>query len=819
MAPVVPEAPTDQQVIANLSPIPTPTDQATDIREEIQPKEETKEEEEEEETVERTLDETEEMDPERRSAPLPDSETVNAALLAADDRPPPRFVETAPEGLAVGGLQGADYLAAASADIPPATSAPVEPVPAPEPEIIDAGNKPPDGMMTDEPGEVPPSPEAVCAPSTIIAEAPPQPQPASEPWVPPQDDNQESVAKVNLPAEPPAAEVLSQPAVIDQVPPPVQDPAPITVIPDTEAEPDGPPALVSASPVAETPVAADPLSVVPPTTVPLVAAEEEVVPEPVPTSVPEPAAASDAVAETPSVPLLVAATPIEDIIPDPPQQAPPDPVPPDPPPDENPPPFSTPSSIPLPTQNHESPDDDMNAARKLRLWRIAAIIIAALFLAGLLLTWLFWVPRNVLEISAGPTDGMEIDGRSPLTWHFNLDVLPEQGNPARLPTPLVTPTVSGDWSWRDRRTLVFTPGAPLPPATVFSVTLAKDKLKSCAGFHLGQDLKLAVHTPALAVQGCRTVTFAADGSTTVELSFNHAVDPAQVAAHVVAEQEGKRLELAAADTAATAAVRLRIQGSGQTSLRLPAGFTGVVGSLGTAANFATHIELGPVLHVTGSDAVMPGRGDGVIRIAADGSDLSLLAEAIRVEPSVPFRATIRSGTVELSGAFQPGADYQIQVDARWPGEHADKPLSAYPAATSFTVTMPHRQATVWTLADRRNRASITVDAINTGAIQAEVLSKDGERIISSVPVPFADEATLDQARRTRVDAQALLKGLPAGSYRLRFGDGKATSTIPVDKLVVPPDQSLAALREWQDTPAVLSHANESGPRLCLVTGP
>jgi segregation and condensation protein A len=493
--------------------------------------------------------------------------------------------------------------------------------------------------------------------------------------------------------------------------------------------------------------------------------------------------------------------------------APPDTPPPDAPPTADASDHATPSETPCET------DDDMAARAQLRIWRIATVAAA---LGAAALWWWTAVPRNVLDVVETPP--AVIDGGSPLAWRFNLDVLAPDRNATRLPQPSLTPACPGAWTWRDRRTLVFTPSAPMPAATTFTVHLPEG-LRSADGFRLPAVADTVLHTPALSLDHADVETLTSEG-TVVALTFSHPVDPARLATALSALRSGTPIEITVLDQTPATRLRVRLPGEGLATLHLPAGFTGTVGSqaavgsLGLEQPWTQDVVLGHRLRAAAASAVMPGRGPGIIRIAASSSDgamgdLSLLAQAAHSDGPEPVRVVVRDGVVELIGDFPPGGERRIIVDARWPDSTGKHPLASYPAAAAFTVAIPHRQPTLW-LGSEATPGIIGLSGINTAAQAVDVLpAGTSDDALRTRPLTSPTAAS-DTPWNAKLDAADLLRGLPGGRYRIRVRSADTDATISVDKLVVPADRILAAWREWQDAQAVTPGAAESGLRICVV---
>src|SRR5215472_11607668 len=92
-----------------------------------------------------------------------------------------------------------------------------------------------------------------------------------------------------------------------------------------------------------------------------------------------------------------------------------------------------------------------------RFW--ITVFIFALANAGIWAGYHRWQlgRTRLLEVRQfWPGDGAQVEGRAPLTWTFNLDVIAPAGD---VPPVKFNPPLTGKFQWTDRRTLVFTPDA------------------------------------------------------------------------------------------------------------------------------------------------------------------------------------------------------------------------------------------------------------------------------------------------------------------------------------------------------------------------
>jgi alpha-2-macroglobulin len=105
----------------------------------------------------------------------------------------------------------------------------------------------------------------------------------------------------------------------------------------------------------------------------------------------------------------------------------------------------------------------------------------------------------------------------------------------------IAPAVAGSARWVGSQTLLFEPSQPLPMATEFRVTVAKE-LRALDGNTLAEELSFLFATPALMVErtGPHDGAERQERALAHELFFNQTVTPAKVAEHVVLEVSGDK---------------------------------------------------------------------------------------------------------------------------------------------------------------------------------------------------------------------------------------------------------------------------------------
>ena len=445
--------------------------------------------------------------------------------------------------------------------------------------------------------------------------------------------------------------------------------------------------------------------------------------------------------------------------------------------------------------------------------RLLIAALVAVNMAWLAYAWLSFLPTHVLEPVATP--GPAVQGHAALCFAFNLDLVDDDAlKAAPAAVPILTPPVTGRWSWRDRRTLQFAPSSDLPLATAIHVHLGKDDLRSSSGFRLANDLDLELRTPALDILEARVETYAPDGQAIIVLDFNQAVDQQQIARQLAVSDGDEHenhphatIAVTALDNAPSARVRLSIASSdhhelGPAQLGLPQGTSGIAGLLGLASAWSTHLDLGHVLAVQGISALAPAHGDVTLHLETGSAaiPLTLLAEAITITPAVAYTVHPDGHGLALAGAFVPGQEYRIDIAERWPEAAPQHPLAAYPGAGTLSITIPDRQPGVWLDETALRDGHVQLAAQEIDQATVEVIGADADQPLVSQEVLFSEGEEFDSFGAT-LDADELFGLLPSGSYRLRIrsGDGPMPlleTTLVIQELPVRPAALATALVRW-----------------------
>lgn len=476
------------------------------------------------------------------------------------------------------------------------------------------------------------------------------------------------------------------------------------------------------------------------------------------------------------------------------------------PPPEPPPPDPLPLLLrPVtPSPKPETPPLPMPAPPTRSLaWLIAAILTLLNVLAWVGYCWWVKVPRNLLEVVAGPV----AEADQPWVWCFNLDaVRPEAVGAPLAVLPQVEPPVSGQWIWRDQRTLVFTPAAPLPPGCTVRVSLPAEDLRAPYGFRLAQDLATLLRTAPASATAAQAVAFAADGTTTVELAFDRPVEPARVAERVRVETDGTSVPTTPVSRERSTHVRLALNAGVErdgalAQLRftpVEPGPARIDGPVRLDPQWRSQVALGHQLRATAISAASPTRGTPSIAISLNqpAAPREVLVSQVLVEPEVGFAVVSTAEGLRLEGGFIPGTSYTVRIVAAWP--EAGAPVQAYPAAAELQVDIPNRTPGLWFVDPSRGRLDLA--GVNLGTVLVRVYDPEGG-IRMSRALDLGGEP--NAAVSCSLDADLLLAELPPDRYRVVAEATDATGTVRGAELAatvrsasVPPERLAAALIAW-----------------------
>ena len=336
-------------------------------------------------------------------------------------------------------------------------------------------------------------------------------------------------------------------------------------------------------------------------------------------------------------------------------------------------------------------------------WRDGVIAVLALALAGTL----WWANGGSLGPSEErPTDGEEIgvfevvvdrEDRQWLEVVFDRPVLPDDSEAffsdvLARPAATIDPALGGVWRWRDRHVLRFEPSGGFAPATAYTVSLIPERFLS-EGQSLAGDGELEVRIDQFLVEGVEVWEEPdAEGEAVVlrgNLRFNYRVDPELLAGLIrledpaAAEQPEIQLEIGWRDRSIpfrSTPVRKEKRPRALT-LTVDGTLTPSEGNVPLGEPFTHSVPLGSsevleVRELTGT----PGLDGSSLRLVLSSTVAAdLAAPYLHVEPQVDYRLRAERNALVLSGAFAPGATYQVKVDKGLPANDGATLREAYAA--------------------------------------------------------------------------------------------------------------------------------------------
>lgn len=298
-----------------------------------------------------------------------------------------------------------------------------------------------------------------------------------------------------------------------------------------------------------------------------------------------------------------------------------------------------------------------------------------------------------------PGDGAVVDERPTLTWTFNLDVAASATGV--VPVQL-SPGVLGKWRWPDRRTLSFTPDAPLPRATQFSAKIPADALRTSDGFRLSRESSFTFHTAPPELVEVRQAAVDNQDRVILELRFTDKMLPADVRQHLaILGPRHEAIQFEPHGNAAGNTIRFITQ-SLSTGLSHPEeafldvkvskGLAGASGPMGLEQDEQRRVTVAADVLATQAFGYSPANGQPTVALRFNNEvDSAALRDLISTEPPVPVTITSDYDGATLHGAFEPGVRYAIKI-AKAPVGSIGKRL---PRPATLSVLVPDRSPGIW----------------------------------------------------------------------------------------------------------------------------
>ena len=337
----------------------------------------------------------------------------------------------------------------------------------------------------------------------------------------------------------------------------------------------------------------------------------------------------------------------------------------------------------------------------------------------------------LLEVEqSAPSDAAEVSGRPIFWWTFNLDAAPSQPNDP--PPGEISPSVSGKWVWDNPRTLSFTPDAPLPRATAFTVKLLPERLRTPEGFHLNKSRVTSVHTAPLRVTNVFQAALDEQDRAVLEIEFNDEVIPTEAMQHLTLKtDEGKPLGFhqyteTTGKTLWVMTDTLALPKAGKSDrfvkVELSPGFSGRSGPLGLEFPYSQNVSVDSELAAIGAESYFAQKGEVILSLRFNNSvEPGAVASLISVEPKIPFTLAREGESLQLHGGFQPATRYAIKIAAAPKGTLR----SNRPRPDTLSVFVPDRPPSVWFEHDQgylgsAGNRTILAHAVNLSDLRASV---------------------------------------------------------------------------------------------------
>lgn len=271
------------------------------------------------------------------------------------------------------------------------------------------------------------------------------------------------------------------------------------------------------------------------------------------------------------------------------------------------------------------------------------------------------------------------------------------------PPATLSPSVGGVWRWRDSAALRFEPTDRLEMATEYTLALIPERLLA-EGQVLVGPRQLSVRTDQFLVEGVSVfeepVPTAGPGAVVLrgEVRFNYPVNPEELAGRLHLTDGGQAVELFYETTWPSTAVGFRTApvqkrpAERSLALTVEAALTPARGNVPLTGDFQHAIPLGSSerLAVRGV-TTQPGERESSLEIAFSSP---VTAEAagryVAVEPTVPFRVSSRGNQVVVTGGFQPGDAYRLEVREGLPAGDG----AVLPESYRGEVRLPHLSPSV-----------------------------------------------------------------------------------------------------------------------------
>ncbi|MFI5124293.1 MAG: alpha-2-macroglobulin [Chitinophagales bacterium] len=238
------------------------------------------------------------------------------------------------------------------------------------------------------------------------------------------------------------------------------------------------------------------------------------------------------------------------------------------------------------------------------------------------------------------------------------------------------PAIPGKFRWEHTDELIFSPSAPLSPATHYKATLNGDILQYSKYDHFKNADEIFFHTPLLKLENTNAAWVLPDENSNlalpqIDLYFNYPVDPAALKDKMKLSTDGKPASFMLQTLSPSARISLRLTGikmedkDYETKISLDKGLVPVGGNIGTtqATEISERIPSPFVLRVNEVSANQEGLGGTIQVFTSQQVSATDLTSYIKIHPSVKFNAEITENGFQIhSDQFDTEKSYQITLN-------------------------------------------------------------------------------------------------------------------------------------------------------------
>ncbi len=237
------------------------------------------------------------------------------------------------------------------------------------------------------------------------------------------------------------------------------------------------------------------------------------------------------------------------------------------------------------------------------------------------------------------------------------------------------PAIAGKFRWEHGDELIFSPSAPLLPATNYHATLQKDILQYSRYDHFGNAKDIHFHTAELKLENTNSIWVLQDEKSKtylpqLDLYFNYPVEPAVLKDKLKLSMDGQPVRFVLQTLSASTKISVRLSNipaadkDYEIKLTLDKGTLPVGGTNGTAdiLSATTMIPSPFVLRINEVEAVPDGAG-GTIQVSTSQQlTAGDLASYIILDPAVKFTAEkTETGFSIHSDHFNTEGTYQLRI--------------------------------------------------------------------------------------------------------------------------------------------------------------